>query len=78
MNGPGLWTSLVNEQGFLFHFHLRLSFGVFDECSLVVIIAPADGFSEPGALSIRTQMTNDKMENGKCLRLRYNARGVSE
>src|SRR5437879_12323079 len=25
----------------------------------------------------QSQMPNDKMENGKCLRLRYNARGVS-
>jgi hypothetical protein len=64
MNGPAYghrwWMSGVSCSISI----CRLSFGGFDECSLVVIITPADGFPEPGALSIRAgklQMTKWKM-----------------
>src|SRR5256885_4757169 len=52
----------------------RSSFGVFNQ-RLFTRVAIAMG--SLNRLLLPLPMANDKLENGKCLRLRYNARGVS-
>src|SRR6266516_4038049 len=77
MNGPGLAAWLASERSFMFHFHLSLVVWSVQSEALHSR-RHSDGLSEPAAFYLsQWQMTNCKMENGKCLRLRYNARGVS-
>src|SRR5437868_10164404 len=52
----------------------RSSFGVFNQ-RLFTRVAIAMG--SLNRLRFPSPMANDKLQNGKCLRLRYNARGVS-